>query len=135
MESFFIDLPIASIFRSKYGTYSEYHTSLDDFKIVTLKGLIGGLKVAQKSIEILLENIYPKTKFLCEPKMSKRKLYSDFSIKKTNKKFNLTKSIMDFLQYSDGTNSLKKISNLINLNLTQTKKIFKILKDNKLISF
>ena len=130
-----IDLKISSIFRTKYAEYPEYHTSLDTFKIVTLKGLIGGLKVAQKSIEILLENIYPKTKILCEPKMSKRKLYSDLSIKKTNKKFNLTKGLMDFLQYSDGTNSLEKISNLINLNLTKTKKIFKILKNNKLISY
>ena len=47
-----VDLPIASIFRSKYGEYKEYHTSLDNFKLVTIKGLTGGYKVAKTSIEI-----------------------------------------------------------------------------------
>ena len=66
-----IDLPITSIFRSKYGEYPEYHTSLDDFNLVTIKGVKGGFKVAKKAIEILLNNIIPKIKFFVSLKWEK----------------------------------------------------------------
>ena len=49
-----IDLPIASIFRSKYHEYPEYHTSLDNFKLVTLKGIKGGYKISREAIKILI---------------------------------------------------------------------------------
>jgi aminopeptidase-like protein len=119
-----IDLKISSIFRTKYKEYPEYHTSLDDFNLVTLKGCLGGFNVAKKSIEILLERIYPKCKIMCEPQMGKRGLYQK----------KLTSSFMDFLQYADGTNSLEKISNLIKLDLRSVKKIYQILFKNFLIS-
>ena len=40
---------------------------------------------------------------------------------------------MDFLQYADGTNSLEKISNLIDLDLESVKKIRGIMLINNLI--
>ena len=126
-----IDLKISSIFRTKYGEYPEYHTSLDNFNLVTLKGCVGGFNVARKSIEILLERIYPKCKIMCEPQMGKRGLYPTLSTKNENK---LTRSYMDFLQYADGTNSLEKISNLIKLDLKSVRKIYQILFKNFLIS-
>jgi len=126
-----IDLKISSIFRTKYGEYPEYHTSLDNFNLVTLKGCVGGFNVARKSIEILLERIYPKCKIMCEPQMGKRGLYPTLSTKNENK---LIRSYMDFLQYADGTNSLEKISNLIKLDLKSVRKIYQILFKNFLIS-
>ena len=126
-----IDLKISSIFRTKYYEYPEYHTSLDNFNLVTLKGCVGGFNVARKSIEILLERIYPKCKIMCEPQMGKRGLYPTLSTKNENK---LTISYMDFLQYADGTNSLEKISNLIKLDLKSVRKIYQILFKNFLIS-
>ena len=126
-----IDLKISSIFRTKYGEYPEYHTSLDNFNLVTLKGCVGGFNVARKSIEILLERIYPKCKIMCEPQMGKRGLYPTLSTKNENK---LTRSYMDFLQYADGTNSLEKISNLIKLELNSVKRINSILSKNNLIN-
>ena len=61
-----IDLPISSIFRSKYGDYKEYHTSLDDFNLVTKKGITGGAKVAINAIKILSNKVIPKSTILCE---------------------------------------------------------------------
>ena len=123
-------MKISSIFRTKYGEYPEYHTSLDDFNLVTLKGCLGGFNVAKKSIEVLLKRIYPKCKIMCEPQMGKRGLYQSLSNKylKTS-----TRNYMDFLQYADGTNSLEKISNLINLDLTSVRKIHRVLLSHNLV--
>ena len=52
----------------------------------------------------------------------------------TKNKSKENKSFRNFLQYADGTNSLEKISNLIQLNLNSTKKIYKILLKNNLIN-
>ena len=125
-----IDLPITSVFRSKYGEYKEYHTSLDNFNLVTLKGLKESFKVVKTAINILLNNIYPKTKILCEPQMGKRGLYPTLS---TTKNKGIVDSYMDFLQYSDGKNSLKKISKLIGLNNSKTNQIYRLLLKENLI--
>ena len=133
-----IDLPISSIFRTKYGKYPEYHTSLDNFNLVTLKGISGGFKVAKTAIEILLKKIVPKNKILCEPQMGKRGLYPTLSFKTTTNSFtkkekNITRNYMSFLQYSDGKNSLNRISKILNVNDKVAKKVYFKLKNNNLI--
>ena len=125
-----IDLKITSIFRTKYGEFPEYHTSLDNFKLVTLKGVQGGFSVAKKSITILINKIIPKNKILCEPQMGKRGLYPTLS---TKEKKNMTKNYMNFLQYADSNNSIEKIAKKINLSLRLTKKIFLKLKSKNLV--
>ena len=130
-----VDLKISSIFRSKYGTFKEYHSSLDNFDLVTLKGLQGGFSVAKTAIEIILNNIYPKSKFYCEPQMKKYfgsnlSQYDYFSLKKKKRP---EKILRNFLQYADGTNSVNKISKFINLNLKKTTYIYKLLLKKNLI--
>ena len=125
-----IDIPISSIFRSKYNTYPEYHTSLDNFNFVTLKGITGGFKVAKTAINNLLNMLIPKSKVLCEPHLSKYNLYPTLSTKNKNIK---SQNYLDFLQYSDGRNTLNQISKIIKLNISQTKQIYKLLKNKNLI--
>jgi aminopeptidase-like protein len=125
-----VDLKISSIFRSKYSDYPEYHTSLDDFELVTLKGCMQSFNVVKKAVNILLEREYPESKVICEPNMSKRNLYPTLSIKNIKKNF---RKNLDFLIYADGSNSINKIGKFINLDLKKTLKIYHILKKNKLV--
>ena len=48
--------------RSRFGSYKEYHMSLDNFEIVNSKGLQGSFNIARESINNLLnvENIHLK---------------------------------------------------------------------------
>ena len=125
-----IDLPIASIFRTKYGEYPEYHTSLDNFNLVTESGIEGGFEVTKTAIKILLKKIIPQNKILCEPQMSKRGLYRNLS---TKYKHIFGYKLLNFLQFADGTNDLNQISKLIKINYKETLKIYKILLKTALI--
>ena len=128
-----IDLPIASIMRTKYGEFPEYHTSLDDFNLVTINGLNGTYKVVKKTIDILMKKIIPVSKIICEPQLSKKKLYETLSEKKITKKRILSRRLLDFLQYSDGKNDIFQISKYIKSTFNETKKIYKILLKEKLL--
>ena len=70
----------------------------------------------------MLKKIVPKNKILCEPQMGKRALYPTLSTKKEK---NITRNYMSFLQYSDGKNSLDKISKILDVNNKLAKKILK----------
>ena len=106
-------MPIASIFRTKYGAYPEYHTSLDNLEnVVTPKGLEGGYWAIRKAIEAIERNKNYKTTVLCEPQMSKRNLYQSLSFGNLNKKVHL---MMNFMSFCDGKNSLLEIADILNI--------------------
>ena len=74
-----IDLYVASILRSKYGQYPEYHTSLDDLSLVSPEGFQGSFNIHEECIELLENNeTYLATQF-CEPQLRRRGLRSNFS--------------------------------------------------------
>ena len=129
-----VDIPVTSIFRSSYNGYKEYHTSLDDFKLVTIKGIKGGFEIAKTAIKILQKKIIPNSRYLCEPMLSKRKLHEEKITGFYNRKdINNTLNLLHFLQYSDGNNTLEDISKYIKLKYSLTLQIYKILKKNNLI--
>tara|TARA_B100000575_G_scaffold279447_1_gene267842 strand:- start:57 stop:1346 length:1290 start_codon:yes stop_codon:yes gene_type:complete len=128
-----IDLPIASVMRSKHGEYPEYHTSLDKLgKVVTSRGLGNSFKLYKKILSILENNFYPKYKVLCEPQLSKRNLYSTIS-KKDNKTASKDRLYLDMLSYSDGKHSILEIAELCSVPFWEMYDDFKILEQKKLV--
>ena len=109
-----VNLKIAGICRSKYGQYPEYHTSLDNFNLVSLTGLIGGFKVAKTAINNLIKKTIPISKVICEPQLGKRGLYPTLSRK--NASYSAGIKLSDFLQYSDGQNDLEDIAKYIKVS-------------------
>ncbi len=108
-----IDLPIASIMRTKYGSYPEYHTSLDDLiSVVTPEGLNGGYWALRRALELLEQNIRYKVKVFCEPQMGKRGLYPTLSTKESSEEVRM---MMDSLSYCDGKHELIDIAEKINI--------------------
>ncbi|MDC3163082.1 DUF4910 domain-containing protein [Candidatus Pelagibacter sp.] len=126
-----IDLPIASILRTKYGVYPEYHTSLDDLEnVVTPEGLNGGYWVIRKAIEALERNKKYKVKVLCEPQMGRRGLYSTLSTKDNVQKNSL---MMDFISLCDGQIFLVEIAEILNVPIWKLYDLVDKLKTNNLI--
>ena len=96
----------ASIIRTKYGKYPEYHTSLDDLNLVTPIGLQGGYYVIRKAIEIIKNDFVPDSMTPCESQIGKRYLYPNLSTKKTN---NEVRDMINLISYCEGQHILLEI--------------------------
>lgn len=110
-----VDLPIASMMRSKYKCYPEYHTSLDNLgDVVTKDGLFGGYLMYKRALDALECNRIIRSKILCEPQMSRRNLYPHIS---SVKKDTYSKNIMNILTCADGKKSLIEIADFCGLSI------------------
>jgi len=124
-----IDLPVCSVMRTKYAEYPEYHTSLDDFNVVTAKGLEGAYNLYIKMIEVLENNFKYKVTVLGEPQLGKRGLYPKECTPTTD--YSLAFLYRNFLAYADGSNDLIDIANILGVSAYKLVDIAKLfLKEN-----
>ena len=132
-----VDLPLVSIMRSKYGTYPEYHTSLDNLDFVNPEGLLGGYNIAKKCIEALESNHIYENSITCEPKMNKRGLRpKDWHKRRAGANSDSRKKVRDMMNvmfYCDGNHDLIDLANKINLDFKECHNYVKILEESKLI--
>ena len=126
-----IDLPICTFCRSKFGTFPEYHTSLDNFNLVNEKGLQGSFDVIKTIIDSFECSLSPKNINYCEPQLGKRGLYPNIS--NFREGIHPSRKLMNILAYCDGVNSLFDISEILDLNLRELIDTIFILKKNKLV--
>ena len=125
-----IDLPLCSIMRSKYGTYPEYHTSLDNLKFISKEGLHGSFKILKKAIEVLEINYKEKKNYryknvyntFCEPKLSNYNLRDSIS---STKSYSHGKLILNVFYSADGKRDLADIASKINADISTVNNIAK----------
>jgi len=108
-----VDLPVVSIMRTRYNSYPEYHTSLDDLTLVTPSGLQGGYDAIRKCIELLEHNSVYSATTPCEPQLGKRGLYPTLSGRGSA---DAARAMMNVLAYSDGTRDVVDLAHHIGLN-------------------
>ena len=125
-----VDLPIASLMKSKYGSYPEYHTSLDNLNFITPEGLKESYEMMKTAIEILESNKFWKLKTLGEPQLGKRGLYPTVSTKNSG---TTVQDLMNVIAYCDGENDLIDISNICGLKFKEVLKIIETLFTNELV--
>ncbi len=115
---------IASIMRSRYLEYPEYHISLDDLSLVTPSGLQGGFDALSKAIAAIEFNPKPLVTVLCEPQLGKRGLYPTLSTKQSS---HTVKAMMNLIAYSDGLRTLLEVAEIIGQLIWEIASIFRIL--------
>ncbi len=126
-----VDLPFCGFCRTKYEEFPEYHTSADNFDVVTSEGLEGSFNVMKSIIDAFEMKLYPKIVVKCEPQLGKRGLRPTISQKGHNDNANMR---ADFIAYSDGKHSLFDISIKIKRKLSKVISEALILKQNNLIT-
>ena len=108
-----VDLPVASIMRTRYNSYPEYHTSLDDLTLVTPRGLEGGFDAIRKTIELIEHNHTYQATTLCEPQLGKRGLYPTLSTRGAGY---AVRDMTNVLAYADGTRDLIDLADHIGIS-------------------
>ena len=126
-----IDLPVCTFCRTKFGSYPEYHTSEDNFNVVTSDGLQGSFILIKNIIDSFEIGLYPLIKVLGEPQLSKRDLYP--SISNYHNGINPSKTRMNIIAYCDSQNSIFEIAKKTNTNLLKVLSEIQELKHKGLI--
>lgn len=98
-----VDLPVVSIMRSKYGEYSEYHSSADNLDLVTPSGLAGAFSLYRDCLGLLEKMGHYRVTVPCEPQLGPRGLYPTISQRGSA---NTVRKMMNLIAYADGNHDL-----------------------------
>ena len=121
-----IDLPVASVMRSKYREYPEYHTSLDNLELVSPAGLEGGFTVLSDCLELLERNGCYRTTCLGEPQLGKYGLYPAVGTRESHRQVS---DMINTLAYADGSLDLIALSTV---TLIPVRRLYPVI--NKLLA-
>ncbi len=95
-----VDLPVASVMRSKYREYAEYHTSMDNLKLISEQGLQKSYNFYTELINYFEETPFPEVTVPCEPQLGKRGLYPSGSVQGVARE---VRDLRNLIAYADGS--------------------------------
>jgi aminopeptidase-like protein len=76
------NLPVASLTRTRYGRYPEYHTSLDNKSLMSFEGMVETLDLFERILKLIdSSKRYKATVPFCEPMLGKRGLHPSLTTK------------------------------------------------------
>ena len=130
-----IDIPYGSFMRANPGDYKEYHSSLDNKKIMKFNNIEKNVKILVNVIKYIdsarfYKNLYPN----CDVFLTKRNLINSLSNYSGNKEVNkILETIFWILTYSNGKISDKEIIDLSGISKNKFDFAVKILLKKKII--
>ena len=128
------NLPIGLMMRRMYGEFKEYHTSLDNMKLFSVKTLFESVKMHLDLLSSIENNFTPLARVQYgSPQLSKSKikLYSDLMDFRINKKKEETRFILESLNLADGSLDYLDIANKKSFRLIDHLEDIKKLLDSK----
>lgn len=103
------DLPVASVMRTMYGRYPEYHTSLDNRDFISFSAMAESVDVYERILRTLDANVMlVNTSPYGEPQLGRRGLYPSLGGSKTADE--QAEAMLWILNQSDGEHDLLDIA-------------------------
>lgn len=126
-----VDMPMASVMRTRYGDYPEYHTSDDNLDVISPEGLGGGFNALKHCLLCLEANETLRTTIFCEPQLGRRGLISSLG---AGTKANRTrKRLQGAMAYCDGQNDLLQVAEILGEPLWEMRDAISTLKQEGLL--
>ena len=127
-----VDLPMVSIMRSKYGTYPEYHTSLDNMSVISSEGLQKSFDLHCKVIELVQYNKIYESNIIGEPHFAKYGI--DINLVGSRELSDFRRHAQNILMCTDGSLDVIDIAERLDVYYFDLVPVLDWLEDKNLIS-
>lgn len=126
------NLPVGCLSRSTHGRYPQYHTSADNFDIISPSNLRDSFIVYNAVIDLIDNNKnFSRVNPFCEPQLGKRGLYDKIGARSGSKQDQL--AMLWILNLADGQHSLLDMAEKSGIDFSILKEVAHLLRDNELI--
>jgi aminopeptidase-like protein len=104
------DLPVASVMRSMYGSYPEYHTSLDNLDFLSSAALRESIDVYERILRVIdVNETLLRREPKCEPQLGRRGLYGTLGTRDSSR---FSEALLWVLNYADGEHDLLDVADM-----------------------